>query len=484
MENKPCGSKQHEDNISSEENLSPRAQIIRRKFINMLDSCDLLPEREEHKHRPQHTVKDVTDQERYTSLENEYDHLVKFDTRRQKKENITLEQRRLNRVLNRHSRYPPLNMFAHWILESNLFKNLMLVLVIVNVIILAVEAEFHDFKDPSVDDLFKVLQLLNWTILEIYVLEIILKWLDDFWLFWRSPWNVFDFAVTLMPMFPAVLPETFKGALIPQKFVKLLSQFRILRCLKVVSRFHNMRLMLQIIYKACRTVKMIVPVLLMSFLVFAVFGVLLFDTYTKSDVEGLLYKGDFKDIPSAFITLFCIFTFEHWLDLLKDIQKVPELNHLLCGLFIMVWFAFAALMTCVFIILLIDDFQQIRSNLSKEVEQLKILRRAEIFKASNMGAMNQTNQLNDDNPDKDDKKHKSTNVSLDRHTLKNEREWDMGLEAFIQAAELEDDCKTECWREDNLYRYFELMEKLQHNLEEMDQLQNILVQGILNLYDC
>ncbi|RXN16663.1 cation channel sperm-associated 2 isoform X2 [Labeo rohita] len=74
----------------------------------------------------------------------------------------------------------------------------MLVLVILNVIILAVEAEFHDYKDPNVDNLFEVLQLLNWTILEIYILEIILKWLDDFWLFWRSPWNVFDFAVTLM----------------------------------------------------------------------------------------------------------------------------------------------------------------------------------------------------------------------------------------------------------------------------------------------
>lgn len=48
----------------------------------------------------------------------------------------------------------------------------------------------------------------------------------------------------------------------------------------------------------------------------------------------------------------------------------------------------------------------------------------------------------------------------------------MGLEAFIQAAEFQDDCETECWREDSLCRYFELMEKLQLNLEEMDQLQD------------
>ncbi len=50
----------------------------------------------------------------------------------------------------------------------------------------------------------------------------------------------------------------------------------------------------------------------------------------------------------------------------------------------------------------------------------------------------------------------------------------MGLEAFIQAAEFQDDCETECWREDYLHRYFELMEKLQRNLEEMDRLQDIL----------
>ncbi|XP_059391871.1 cation channel sperm-associated protein 2-like isoform X3 [Carassius carassius] len=435
QENKTCESNQHEDNISTEESLSPRAQIIRSKLINMSDLCDLFPQREEHKDRPQHSVKDVTDLERYTSLENEYNHLVRFEISRHRKENITLEQRRLNRVLNRHSRYPPMNMFAQWILE-------------------------------------------------IYVLEIILKWLDDFWLFWKCPWNLFDFAVTLMPVLPAIVPETFRGALISQKFLKLVVQFRVLRCLKIVSRFQDIRLMLQIIYHACGTVKLIFPVLLMSFLVFAVFGVVLFEKYTNSNIEGLLYKNDFKGLSSAFITLFSIFTLEHWLDLLKDIQRVPELNHQLCGLFIMVWLVFGALMTCVFMTVIIDDFQEIRNNLSKEVQQLKILRRAEMFKASHMGAISRTNQLKGHKPVKDEEEQPSPNVNLEGHTSRHELEWDMGLEAFIQAAEFQDDCETECWREDNLHRFFEQMEKLQCNLEEMDQLQDILVQGFLNLHEC
>ncbi|XP_043084780.1 cation channel sperm-associated protein 2-like [Puntigrus tetrazona] len=501
MSNETRESNQREDSISSVENLSPRAQVIRSKLLNMADLCGLLPALEEHKDRPQHSVKDVTDLERYTSLENEYNHLVKFEISYHRRKNITLEQRRLNRVLNRHSRYPPLNMFAHWILESSPFRALMLFLVILNVSLLSVEAEFHDYKDLRIDILLVVLQLLNWSILQVYVLEIILKWLDDFWLFWKCPWNVFDFAVTLMPILPAIVPETFRGALISQNFLKLLVQFRVLRCLKIVSRFQDIRLMLQIIYHAFGTVKLIFPVLLMSFLVFAVFGVVLFEKYTSSNVEGLLYKNDFKDLSRAFITLFSIFTLEHWLDLLKDIQRVPELNHKLCSLFIMAWLIFGALMTCVFMILIIDDFQEVRNNLSKEVQQLKILRKAELFKASHMGmsaavfhsltnslcyfsAISQTNQLKDHKPIKDEEEQPSPNVNSDGHTSRHELEWDKGLEAFIQAAEFQDDCETECWREDNLYRYFQLMEKLQHNLEETDRLQDILVQGFLNLYEC
>uniref|UniRef100_A0A672PF72 Cation channel sperm-associated protein 2-like n=1 Tax=Sinocyclocheilus grahami TaxID=75366 RepID=A0A672PF72_SINGR len=403
----------------------------------------------------------VLDLERYTSLENEYNHLVRFEISRHRKDSITLEQRRLNRVLNRHSRYPPLNMFTHWILESILLYIRDLV-----------------FQKKSK---FKAAQFLNF-----YVLEIILKWLDDFWLFWKSPWNVFDFAVTLMPVLPAIVPETFRGALISQKFVKLLVQFRVLRCLKIVSRFQDIRLMLQIIYH------LIFPVLVMSFLVFAVFGVVLFEKYTDSNVEGLLYKKDFKDLSSAFITLFSIFTFEHWLDLLKDIQRVPELNHQLCGLFIMYMYILNCKISSVSFISTVDDFQEIRNNLSKEVQQLQILRRILVISPTPMlkhsicdfRAISQTNQLKDHKPVKDEEEQPSPNVNLDGHTSRHELEWDMGLEAFIQAAEFQDDCETECWREDNLHRYFELMEKLQRNLEEMDRLQDILVQAFLNLHEC
>ncbi len=88
--------------------------------------------------------------------------------------------------------------------------------------------------------------------------------------------------------------------------------------------------------------------------------------------------------------------------------------------------------------------------------------------------ISQTNQLKDHKPVQDEEEQPSSNVHLDGHSSRRELQWDMGLEAFIQAAEFQDDCETECWREDYLHRYFELMEKLQRNLEEMDWLQDIL----------
>ncbi|XP_011784908.1 PREDICTED: uncharacterized protein LOC105502860 [Colobus angolensis palliatus] len=42
------------------------------------------------------------------------------------------------------------------------------------------------------------LEVAAWFILLIFILEILLKWLSNFSLFWKSAWNVFDFVVTML----------------------------------------------------------------------------------------------------------------------------------------------------------------------------------------------------------------------------------------------------------------------------------------------
>ena len=60
--------------------------------------------------------------------------------------------------------------------------------------------EINDIENASagVETLKLVLEIFDYLTLCVFVLEIILKWLDNFWYFWKNRWNIFDFVVTLM----------------------------------------------------------------------------------------------------------------------------------------------------------------------------------------------------------------------------------------------------------------------------------------------
>ena len=58
--------------------------------------------------------------------------------------------------------------------------------------------EISKIKEPSLYALKLCLQIFDYCALTIFVLEIILKWIDGFWKFWNNGWNIFDFLVTLM----------------------------------------------------------------------------------------------------------------------------------------------------------------------------------------------------------------------------------------------------------------------------------------------
>lgn len=42
-----------------------------------------------------------------------------------------------------------------------------------------------------------ILHLVDITIIALFFLEIVVKWLDDFKQFWASGWNNFDFGITV-----------------------------------------------------------------------------------------------------------------------------------------------------------------------------------------------------------------------------------------------------------------------------------------------
>ena len=51
-------------------------------------------------------------------------------------------------------------------------------------------------KSEKVKSFKKALDIFDYCALAVYLIEIVLKWIDSFWLFWKNRWNVFDFVIT------------------------------------------------------------------------------------------------------------------------------------------------------------------------------------------------------------------------------------------------------------------------------------------------
>ncbi len=85
--------------------------------------------------------------------------------------------------------YPPRDIFAHWLLNTSAFTYLMVVVIIVNSILIAVDMEL-DAGSKS-DNTHVALEVLDFIFLMLFVVEIALKWMDDFRGFWKEGWNFY-----------------------------------------------------------------------------------------------------------------------------------------------------------------------------------------------------------------------------------------------------------------------------------------------------
>ena len=58
-------------------------------------------------------------------------------------------------------------------------------------------SEVSDNNDPNLIGLKQFLDIFDYCSLFLFMVEIILKWMDDFFSFWKNGWNNFDFFVTV-----------------------------------------------------------------------------------------------------------------------------------------------------------------------------------------------------------------------------------------------------------------------------------------------
>ncbi|CAI5778943.1 Hypothetical predicted protein [Podarcis lilfordi] len=194
--------------------------------------------------------------------------------------------------------------------------------------------------------------------------------------------------------------------------------------------------------------------------------------------ELILLVEKKHNMPNSLVTIFILFTMDHWYALLQDTWKVPEINKAISGLFICLWLLVGAFIFRNFMVAtMVTNFQTIRNELSEEMKQIETQQKADKFKLELL-------EKKYSSPQGQDK------MSMGPSTIYSIPEVEAGpldWETYVHKNlpglyEAENDEQV-IWPRDALFRYFELLEKLQYNLDERKQLQNYAVLALSNLED-
>ena len=136
-----------------------------------------------------------------------------------------------------------------------------------------------------------LLHLVDRLILAVFVVEIGLKLAGYGWRFFRQPWNVFDFAVVTIALFPSSGPFA------------VLRVLRILRVLRLISMLPRLRFVVESLIHAVPGIGAIAGLLVVLFYVFSVMAVGFF---------GSAHPEWFGSVGAAMYTLFQVMTLESW----------------------------------------------------------------------------------------------------------------------------------------------------------------------------
>ncbi|KAJ4460815.1 putative Cation channel sperm-associated protein 2 [Paratrimastix pyriformis] len=265
----------------------------------------------------------------------------------------------------------PIGVWAWWFTNTSLFNYVMTIVIIFNAVMLGVQGELPEEQYPAAQEVFRVLDLI---VLYIFIVEIILKLLDNPIAFWRSGWNWFDLAVTIASLVPEVVTVATTGQLFSVAgmdqygFLKTLRTFRTLRTLKMLSRFRSLQIIVNTVMNTFKNMVFILLLLLLVMYIFAIFGISLFDAYTWSTRADLLYQYKFSSLGWSFVSLFQLLTLDHWYGTLMDYMKVGS-TPFVTILYFLAWvWVGAFLFRNIFIGVMVQDFQD---EQNKMIEQAK-----------------------------------------------------------------------------------------------------------------
>ncbi|XP_016043382.1 cation channel sperm-associated protein 4 [Erinaceus europaeus] len=189
-------------------------------------------------------------------------------------------------------------MYVKQLLRHPTFNMLLAVLLVINAITIALRT--NSVLDQQHYELFSTIDDI---VLTILTCELLLGFLNGFWIFWKDGWNIFNFIIT------SVL---FMGLFIPELDHHCITYtLRVLRLVHVCMSVEPLARIIRVILQSMPDLANIMALILSFMLVFSVFGVTLF---------GAFVPEHFQNLQVALYTLFICITQDGWVDIYNDFQ--------------------------------------------------------------------------------------------------------------------------------------------------------------------
>jgi len=259
-----------------------------------------------------------------------------------------------------------LRFYVYSLIHSKFFENFIYLCLIVNVLALAMP------YDGASENYLSALYYINYSFNILFISEAILKiFLSGFSKYIQNHWNRYDFFVVLTAVVDIFI-QYYIGAFL--KMIRLGDQ--IIKGLRVVRIIRLLRLM-----RKSKGVEKLIYILLISFpMVFSIFlyCMLIYYIYIifgcncfKKMVQGNAFDDyvNFKNAAYAIMTLFKVCTADNWGDIIFD--TVDQLSPLSALYFISFYILTGYILTNLFILVLLQQFENYSSNPNNPLHTFK-----------------------------------------------------------------------------------------------------------------
>ncbi|XP_044092270.1 cation channel sperm-associated protein 4 [Neovison vison] len=189
-------------------------------------------------------------------------------------------------------------MYIQQLLRHPAFQLLLAFLLVVNAITIALRT--NSFLGQKHYELFSTIDDI---VLTILICEVLLGWLNGFWIFWKDGWNILNFLIIFTLLLGLFISELNVNA--------ITYTLRALRLVHVCMAVEPLARIIRVILQSVPDMANIMTLILFFMLVFSVFGVTLF---------GAFLPRHFQNMQVALYTLFICITQDGWVDIYNNFK--------------------------------------------------------------------------------------------------------------------------------------------------------------------